>query len=337
VRVDGLTTTNDHRGNMNKPRREFLRLAVSAGAFSVLPGIVLARNYPARPVHLLVGYAPGGAADTLARIVGQALSQRLGQTFVVENRTGAGGNIATEAVIRAPADGYTLLVNATPNIVSAPLDNDFDISRDTMPIGGISRGYLVMLVHPSVPAKNLGEFIAYAKANPGKMTMSSAGNGTPPHMAGELFKIMADVDIVHIPYRGGGPALVDLLGGQVQLMFSNLPADEYVATGKLRALAVTTAVRAKTMPDVPTIGEFVSGYEASVAFGLCGPKDLPADIIEPVNQALNASLADPSVQAKLANLGAMPLILPPAGFKQFLADETPKWNKVARAAKILPN
>jgi tripartite-type tricarboxylate transporter receptor subunit TctC len=322
---------------MKRARREFLRLAASAGAMSVLPGIGLAQKYPARPVRLVVGYAAGGAADTLARIVGQALSERLGQAFVVENRTGAGGNIATETVLRAPADGYTLLVNTTPNIASAPLADGFDLSRDTLPIGGISRGHLVMLAHPSLPAKNLAEFIAYAKATPGKITMSSAGNGTPPHMAGELFKMMADVDIVHVPYRGGGPALADLLGGQVQVMFSNLPTDEYVATGKVRALAVTTAVRAKAMPDVPTLGEFVTGYEASVAFGLCGPKALPADIVESVSQALNASLAEPSVQAQIANLGALPLILPPAGFKQFLAEETAKWNKVARAARILPN
>ena len=230
-----------------------------------------------------------------------------------------------------------MLVNTTPNIASAPLADGFDLSRDTLPIGGISGGHLVMLVHPSLPAKNLAEFIAHAKATPGKITMSSAGNGTPPHMAGELFKMMADVDIVHVPYRGGGPALADLLGGQVQVMFSNLPTDEYVASGKLRALAVTTAVRAKTMPDVPTVGEFITGYEASVAFGLCGPKALPADIVELVSQALNASLADPSVQAKIANLGAVPLILSPAIFKEFLAEETAKWNKVARAARILPN
>ena len=322
---------------MKKERREFLRMAVSAGALSVMPGIALAQKYPARPVRLVVGYAAGGAADVLARIVGQALSERLGQTFVVENRTGAGGNIATETVLRAPADGYTLLVNTTPIVTGAPLADDFDLSRDTLPIGGISRGYLTMLVHPSVPAKNLAEFIAYAKANPGKIAMSSAGNGTPPHMAGELFKMMADVDIVHVPYRGGGPALADLIGGQVQMMFSNLPTDEYVATGKLRALAVTTAMRAKTMPDVPSVGEYVPGYEASVAFGLCGPKALPADIAESVSQALSASLTDASVQAKIANLGALPLILPPAGFRQFIADETAKWNKVARAAKILPN
>ena len=322
---------------MRKARREFLRLPLSAGAMSVLPRIALAQKYPARPVRLVVGYAAGGAADVLGRIVGQALSERLGQTFVVENRTGAGGNIATETVLRAPADGYTMLVNTTPIITGAPLADDFDLSRDTSPIGGISRGYLTMLVHPSVPAKNLAEFIAYAKANPGKIAMSSAGNGTPPHMAGELFKMMADLDIVHVPYRGGGPALADLLGGQVQVMFSNLPTDEYVATGKLRALAVTTAVRAKTMPDVPSIGEFVPGYEASVAFGLCGPKALPADIVDSVSQALNASLADPAVQAKIAKLGAVPLILSPAGFRQFIADETVKWNKLARAAKLLPN
>jgi tripartite-type tricarboxylate transporter receptor subunit TctC len=323
--------------NMQIARRQFMRLGASAGAWAVLPSIAQAQKFPARPVRLVVGYAAGGSADTLARIVGQALSERLGQTFLVENRTGAGGNIATETVLRSPADGYTMLVNTTPNLASAPLVVDFDLSRDTLPIGGISRGYLVMLVHPSVPTKNLAEFITYAKANPGKIAMASAGNGTPPHMAGELFKMMANVDIVHVPYRGGGPALADLLGGQVQVLFSNLPADEYVATGKLRALAVTTSVRAKTMPDVPTIGEFVTGYEASVAFGLCGPKALPSDIVEVINQALNASLADPSVQAKIANLGAAPLILPPAGFKQFLGEETAKWNKVARAAGILPN
>jgi len=323
--------------NMKKARREFLRLAASAGAWSVVSGIALAQKYPARPVRLVVGYAAGGAADTLGRIIGQALTERLGQAFVVENRAGAGGNLATDMILRTPADGYTLLVNSTPNIATAPLANDFDFSRDTAPVGGICRGYLVMLAHPSVPAKNLAEFIAYAKANPGKITMSSAGNGTPPHMAGELFKMMAGIDIVHAPYRGGGPAMADLLGGQVQLMFSNLPSDEYVASGKLRALAVTTAVRAKTMPDVPTVGEFISGYEASVAFGLCGPRALAPDIVESVNQALNASLADSSVQAKIANLGAVPLILSPAGFRQFLAEETAKWNKVARAARILPN
>ena len=323
---------------MTNTRRVFLRIAASAGALPMLlPGNALAQKYPARSVRLVVGYAAGGAADTLARIIGQALGERLGQSFVVENRTGAGGNIATETVLRGPADGYALLVNTTPNIASAPLADDFDLSRDTSPIGAISRGYLVMLVHPSVPATTLAEFIAYAKTNPGRITMSSAGNGTPPHMAGELFKIMADVDIVHVPYRGGGPALADLLGGQVQVMFSNLPVGEYVATGKLRALAVTTSVRAKTMPDVPTIGEFVPGYEASVAFGLCGPKALPTDIVASINQALDASLADPAVQTKISNLGALPLILPPAGFKQFLADETAKWNRVARVAKILPN
>jgi tripartite-type tricarboxylate transporter receptor subunit TctC len=322
---------------MNKARREFLRFAAGAGALSVLPGTALAQKYPTRPVRLVVGYAAGGSADTLARLVGQALSERLGQTFVVENRTGAGGNIATDTVLRAPADGYTMFVNTTPIIASSPLAEDFDLSRDTTPIGGISRGYLTMLVHPSLPAKTLSELIAYAKANPAKIMMSSAGIGTPPHMAGELLKMMANIDITHIPYRGGGPALTDLLGGQVQVMFSNLPADEYVATGKLRALAVTTAARAKTMPDVPAIGEFVPGYEASVAFGLCGPKALPADIVETINSALNACLAETSVQNKIASLGALPLILPPAGFKQFLAEETAKWNKVARAARILPN
>jgi tripartite-type tricarboxylate transporter receptor subunit TctC len=322
---------------MKSARREFLCLLASASAWSVLPDFAFAQKYPVRPVRLLVGYAAGGAADTLARIIGQALSELLGQAFLVENRTGAGGNIATETVLRAVPDGYTLLVNTTPNLPSAPLADDFDLSRDAMPIGGISRGHLVMLVHPSVPVRDLAELIAYARANPGKIAMSSAGNGTPPHMAGELFKMMAGVDIIHVPYRGGGPALADLLGGQVQLLFSNLPTDDYVATGKLRALGVTTAVRAKAMPDIPTIAEFVPGYEASVAFGLCGPKALPNDIADSINKALNASLADPSVQAKIANLGAGPLILQPQGFKQFIKDETVKWNKVAQAAHIAPN
>ena len=322
---------------MTNQRREFLRLAAGGAALSLLTGAARAQTYPARPVRLVVGYAAGGAGDTLARIVGQPLTDRLGQTFLVENRPGAGGNIATEMVLRAPADGYTLLVNTTPNITSPPLAADFDISRDSMPIAGISRGYFLMLVHPSVPAKTLAEFIAYAKANPGKITMASAGNGTPPHMAGELFKMMAGVDLVPVPYRGGGPALVDLLGGQVQLMFSSLPSDDHIKTGKLRALAVTTAARIKTLPDLPTVGELVPGYEASVGFGICGPKTLAADIVESVNRAVNACLAEPSVESKIANLNALPLILPPAEFKRFLADETAKWNKVARSAHILPN
>ena len=322
---------------MMPSRRGLLRLAASTGALSVLPRGALAQRYPARSVRLVVGYAAGGAADTLARVVGQALAERLGQTFVIENRVGAGGNLATETILRASADGYSLLVNTTPNIPSAPLAEDFDLSRDMAPIGGISRGHLVMLVHPSVPAKSVAEFIAYAKSNAGKIYMASAGNGPPPHMAGELFKMMADVDLVHVPYRGGGPALSDLLGGQVQVMFSNLPAEDYITSGKLRALAVTTAARAKTMPNLPTVGEFVSGYEASVAFGLCGPKALPADIAELVNRASNACLAEPWVEAKIASLGAGPLILRPDGFRQFLSAETAKWNKVARWARILPN
>ena len=322
---------------MKNARREFLRLAAGVSAFSLMPDFAFAQKYPARPVRLVVGYAAGGAADTLARIVGQALSERLGQPFVIENRPGAGGNAATDMILRAAPDGYTLLVNTTPNIASAPLAADFDLSRDTLPLGGISRGYLAMLTHPSLPVTSFGDFIAYAKANPGKIAMSSAGNGTPPHMAGELLKMMAHIDLIHVPYRGGGPALADLLGGQVQVMFSNLPTDEYVATGKLRALAVTTAVRAKTLPDVPTVGEFIPGYEASVAFGLCGPKALPGDIVASVSKALNASLADPSIQSKISALGAAPLIFSPADFEKFLADETAKWNEVARVAKILPS
>jgi len=307
---------------MKKARREFLRLAASAGASSLLSGIALAQKYPARPVRLVVGYAAGGAADTLARIIGQALTERLGQTFVVENRVGAGGNLATDMILRTPADGYTMLVNTTPNIASAPLANDFDFSRDTAPVGGISRGYLVMLAHPSVPAKNLAEFIAYAKANPGKVTMSSAGNGTPPHMAGELFKMMADIDIVHVPYRGGGPAMADLLGGQVQVMFSNLPAEEYVASGKLRALAVTTAVRATTMPNVPTVEQSgFPGYEYSAWIGLLGRSGMPATEVALLEKQVLAIAATEEVRSNLYKQGIAVAPKGTAEFRSMLAQD----------------
>jgi len=319
---------------MNLQRRDILRLAASAAALLATPAIARAEKYPTKPVRIIVGYAAGGAADTLARWVAQSLSERLGQSLIIENRVGAGGNIATDMVMRSPADGYTLLVNTMPNIVSAPLSDDFEFARDMTPIGGISRGHLVMLVHPSVAAKTLPEFIAHVKENPGKVTMASAGNGTPPHMAGELFKLMAGVDLVHVPYRGGGPALADLLGGQVQVMFSNLPSGSYISSGKLRALAVTSAARSKTLPDVPAIGEFVRDYEASVSFGLCAPKALPAEIVEQLNRELNACLSEPATKAKLADLEAQPLAVSAESFKTFLSTETAKWNKVATSAHI---
>lgn len=322
---------------MKLPRRQFLHFAMGAVAFSAKSSIAVAQAYPSRPVRIVVGYAAGGTADTLARLIGQWLSERMGQPFVIENRAGAGGNIATDLVLRAPADGYTLLVNAMPNIINAPLPDNFDFARDMTPIGGISRGYLVLLVHPSVPATTLSEFMAFAKANPGKLTMASAGNGTPPHMAGELFKIMTGVDIVHVPYRGGGPALADLLAGQVQIMFSNLPAVEHIKAGKLRALAITTAVRSKTLPELPRIDEVVAGYEASVAFGLCGPKGMPSDIVEKLNISLNVALADPTIESRLSELGASALILSPASFSKFLSDESAKWAKVAQTANIKLN
>jgi tripartite-type tricarboxylate transporter receptor subunit TctC len=264
----------------------------------------------------------------------QWLSDRLKQTFIIENKPGASGNIATDTVLRSPPDGYTLLMNTMPTIVSPPLPDGFDLARDSAPVAGAYQAYLVMLVHPSVPAATLSEFIAYAKANPGKLSMASPGNGTAPHLSGELFKMMAGLDIVHVPYRGGGPALTDLLGGQVQLMFSNIPAEEHVKSGKLRALAVTTSARAATWPNLPTVGEAVPGYEASVAFGVCAPKDTPAPIVEKLNAEINAGLADPAIQARLAGLGAKGLVLSPAGYAKYITDDNTKWAKVIKAAGI---
>ncbi len=319
---------------MTVSRRRLLSLTAGAASLPLMTRVAGAQAYPARPIRLLVGFAAGGSGDILARLMAQWLSDRLKQTVIVENRVGAGGNIATDTVLRSPADGYTLLMNTMPTLVTPPLSENFDLSRESAPVAGAYQAYLVMLIHPSVPAATLPEFIAYAKANPGKISMASAGNGTAPHMSGELFKMMAGLDIVHVPYRGGGPALTDLLGGQVQLLFSNLPADQHIKAGKLRALAVTTATRAATLPELPAVSESVPGYEASVAFGVCAPKGTPAAIVERLNAEINAGLADGQIQTRLTELGAKPLVLSPEGYGKFVAEQTAKWDNVARAANI---
>jgi tripartite-type tricarboxylate transporter receptor subunit TctC len=319
---------------MTLPRRRFLSVAAGAASFLVLSRTARAETYPSRPVRVVVGYAAGGSGDIIARLVAQWLSDRLHQTFVVENKVGAGGNIAIDALVRSAADGYTLSMVTFPTLTTAPLPDNFDLARDSTPIAGAYEAYLVMLVHPSVPATTLSEFIAYAKANPGKLSMASAGNGTAPHLCGEMFKMMAGIDMIHVPYRGGGPAFNDLLGGQVQMMFSNLPADQHIKAGRLRAIAVTTAKRAPAYPELPSIGEVIKGYDAGNAFGVVAPKGVRADIVEKLNSEINAALADAKMQARLAELGAQPLVLSPAGFGQFISKETEKWDKVAREAKV---
>ena len=280
-------------------RRQFLYLAAGAAALPAMSRIASAQAYPTRPVHFIVGLAAGGGADILARLMGQWLSERLGQQFVIENRPGAGTNVATEAVVRAPADGYTLLMVLPPNAVNATLYQklNFNFIRDIAPVAGLIRTPLAMELNPSFPAKTVPEFIAYAKGNPNKISMASAGIGTSGHVAGELFKMMAQVDMVHVPYRGGAPAIIDLLGGQVQVLFDPVSSStEYIRAGKLRALAVTTATRSEAFPDIPTVAEFVPGYEASAFFGVGAPKNTPADIIEKLNKEINAGLADPKLK-----------------------------------------
>jgi tripartite-type tricarboxylate transporter receptor subunit TctC len=325
---------------MKFPRRLFLQLAASAAALKAASRIASAQSYPQRPVRLIVPFAPGGASDILARLIGQWLTQRLGQPFVIEMRPGAGGNVGTEAVVNAPPDGYTLLmVNAAPSAINATLYDrlNFNFLRDMAPVGGVARTPLILQVTPSFAPRTVLELIAYAKANPGKVNMASAGNGTPPHVAGELFKMMAGVDIVHVPYRGGGPALVDLLGGQVQMMFGVLASSiEYIRAGKLRPLAVTTAVRAQALPDVPTLGDFLPGYEASDWYGICAPRGTAPEIIGRLNTEINAGLADPKLKARLDDLGGIVLAGSPAEFGKLIADETEKWGKVVRAAHMKP-
>jgi tripartite-type tricarboxylate transporter receptor subunit TctC len=318
---------------MKLPRRNFLHLAAGAAALPAAPRIARAQTYPTRPVRLIVGFAAGGGQDILARLIGQWLSERLGQQFVIDNRPGAGGNLAAEAVVRAPADGYTLLLVGVPNAINATLYDrlNFNFIRDIAPVAGIIRGTYVMVVNPSVPAKTVPEFVAYAKANPGRISFGSAGIGSPNHVAGELFKVMAGVNLVHIPYRGIAPALNDLLGGQVQVTFASMPSSiGYIRADKLRALAVTTATRSEVLPDVPTVGEFVPGYEASAWYGLGAPKATPAEIVDKLNKEINAALADPKVKARLADLGGTPLLGSPADFGKLIAEETEKWAKVVK-------
>ena len=322
---------------MKLPRRGFLRLGAGAAALPVLPRMASALDYPTRPVHIIVGYAPGGTNDISARMMGQWLSERLGRQFVIENRPGAASNLATEAVVHAPPDGYTLLLANTSNAINATLyaNLNFDFIRDIAPVAGIMRSPLVMVVNPSVPAKSVPEFIAYAKANPGKLNMGSAGSGSTTQIFGELFKMLSGVNLVQVSYRGGGPAFIDLLGGQVQVMFVGFTElIGYIKAGKLRALAVTTAARSLALPDIPTVGEFVAGYEASGWFGVGAPRNTPAEIIDTLNKEINAGLADPKMKAQLADLGGTPLADSPAEFGKLISDETEKWAKVIRAAGI---
>jgi tripartite-type tricarboxylate transporter receptor subunit TctC len=328
------------RTAMKLPRRKFLYLAAGAAAFPVATRIASAESYPSRPVHIIVGFPPGGATDINARLIGQWLSERLGQPFIIENRPGAGSNIGTELVVHAVPDGYTVLLAGPPTAINATLYEklNFNFIRDIAPIASIVREPLIMVVNPSVPAKTVPEFIAYAKANPGKINMASAGNGSVVHIAGELFKMMAGVDMVHVPYKGGGPGVTDLLGGQVQVMFATAPSSiEFVKAGKLRALAVTTATRLAALPDIATVGEFVPGYEASGFYGLGAPKNMPLEIIDKLNKEINASLADPKMKARIAETGGTVLAGSPTDFEKLIAEETDKWGKVIRAANIKPD
>jgi tripartite-type tricarboxylate transporter receptor subunit TctC len=317
-------------------RRKFLHLAAGAAALSTSSRIARAQRYPRRPVRLMVGVAPGSVPDIVARLIGQWL-EHLGQPFVIENRPGAGSIIATEAVVRAPADGHTLLLVGSSAALNATLYDrlSFNFIRDIAPVAGIVRVPNIMEVHPSVPAKTLPEFIAYAKANPGKLSMASAGNGTIPHLAGELLKMMAGIDLVHVPYRGGAPALTDLLGGQVQMLFHDMSSIDHIRAGRLRALAVTGSMRLEALPNIPTVGEFVPGYEAVAWFGIGAPKATPVEIIDRLNKQINAGFADPKTKARLDDLG---MLLPgsPTDFGKLIADETEKWGKVIRTANIKP-
>lgn len=320
-------------------RRRVVSLAVTATSASLVSRFAVAQTYPLRPVHVLVGFPPGGPADIFSRLIGQWLAKRLGQEFVIENRPGAAGNIATEATMRAPADGYTLLQVGPPHAINATLYDrlNYDFVRDIAPVASIARSTNIMVVNPSVPAKTIPEFIAYAKSHPGKINMASSGNGTVTHVAGELFKMMTGVNMIHVPYRGSTPALTDLLGGQVQVMFDNMPSSiAFVRAGKLRPIAVTQAARSQALPDIPTVGEFLPGYEASSWFGIGAPKNTPPEIVEKLNNAINEGLSDPQISAKIAALGGVALRVSPAEFGKLIADETEKWAGVIKFAGIKP-
>jgi tripartite-type tricarboxylate transporter receptor subunit TctC len=323
---------------MKLPRRKFLQFAGAAAVAPTFLHAATAQTYPSRPVRLIIGYPAGGANDIIGRLIGQWLSERLGQQFIIENRAGAAGNIGTEAVVRSPADGYTLLLAGSFNSINATLYDklNFDFIRDIAPVAGILRSTLVMLVNPAFPAQTVPEFIAYANANPGKLNMASGGIGNISHVAGELFQAMTGVKMLHVPYRGGAPAMTDLIGGQVQVYFSAISESiEYIRAGRLRALAVATATRSQVLPDIPTLGEFVPGYEASGWQGIVAPKNTPTDIIDKLNRHINACIADPKLKARLADLGSTPLAGgSPADFAKLIADETEKWAKVIKFAGI---
>jgi tripartite-type tricarboxylate transporter receptor subunit TctC len=320
---------------VNWTRRRLLTLA--AATLPVLSHIAAAQTYPVRPVRIIVGFAAGGGVDLVARLIGQWLAERLGQPFTVENRPGANSNIGTEAVVRSAANGYTLLLVNAANAGSAALYDtlSFNLVRDIAPVGAIIRVPQIVVVNPLVPTKSLAEFIAYSKVNPGKINMGSGGNGAPEHMAGELFKLMTGANMLHVPYRGAAPALTDLLAGQVQIMFAAMPASiEYIRVGRLRALAVTTTTRAEALPDIPTVSDFVPGYEASQWYGIGAPRGTPPGVIDRLNQEINAGLADPKMRARFAELGGMLLPGAPADFGKLIAADTEKWSRVVRAANV---
>jgi tripartite-type tricarboxylate transporter receptor subunit TctC len=325
--------------DLNLRRRKFLHLAAGAAALPVVSRLAKAQAYPSRPVRIVVGFAAGGGQDIVARMMAQWLSERLGQQFLVENRPGGGTNIATEAVVRAPADGYTLLLVGPSAAINTTLYEklNFNFVRDIVPVAGIIRLSNVMVVHPLFPAKTVPEFIAYAKANPGKINMASSGTGASPHVSGELFKMMAGVDMVHVPYRGMAPALTDLLGGQVQVSFSTITgAIEYIKAGRLRALAVSASARLEALPDIPAVAEFLPGFESSSWYGVGAPRNTPAEIVEKLNKEINAALDDTRLKAQLAGLGSERIPMMPAEFGKLIVTETEKWGKVVRAANIKP-
>jgi tripartite-type tricarboxylate transporter receptor subunit TctC len=325
---------------MKLPRRQFLQAAAGIAVLPAVSRIARAQTYPSRTVRMVVGFPAGQAIDIIARLIGQWLSERLGQPFVVENRPGAGGNVAAEQVARATADGHTLLIVASNNAINTTLYGtaNVDFIRDIAPIASFGRGFQVMEVNPSLPVQTVPEFIAYAKANPGKLNMASAGNGSVTHVSGELFKMMTGVNMLHVPYRGSAAAVTDLISGQVQVMFDNLPSSiEHIREGKLRALAVTNAMRAPALPDVPTVGDFVPGYVGGGWSGIAAPSNTPVEIIEMLNREINAALADPKIKARLEHMGSPVLSMSPQAFRKLIADETEKWGKVVRFAGIKPD